>query len=339
MKPIMIGIDLAKNVFELYGSDAGGQVFRRRLRRAGMERYFASLPPSIVGMEACAGAHYWARMLRRLGHEVRIMPPAYVKPYVKRNKTDGRDAEAVWEAMQRPTMRFVAVKSEAQQGIGVLQRARELLVRQRTMLANAVRAAFAEFGIVAPQGYKGLRALMTQLDAAEGPLPEPARMALCVLAEQWQRLDAEVRSLEARIVRAVREEERAERLLEIPCVGPLTCAAVLAKVPDMRVFRSGRGFAAWLGLTARQRGSGGKRRSGRISKQGDRTLRSLLIIGASAYLRHARKRAATDPWLAGLLARRPYKVVMVALAAKTARIIWALLAKNQRYRAPLPAAA
>lgn len=339
MKPIMIGLDLAKSVFQLHGSDAEGQVFRRRLRRAEVERYFASLRPAIVGLEACGGAHYWARTLQRLGHEVRIMPPAYVKPYVKRNKTDGRDAEAVWEAMQRPTMRFVAVKSEAQQAIGVLHRARELLVRQRTMLANAVRAAFAEFGIVAPQGYKGLRTLIAQIDGADGSLPEPARSALSLLAEHWKQLDADVRSLEARIVQAARQDERAERLMEIPCVGPMISAAVLAKVPDMHLFRSGRGFAAWLGLTGRVHGTGGKQRSGPISKKGDRMLRSLLIVGASAYLRHARMRGVKDPWLAGLLARRPYKVAMVALAARTARIIWALLVKNERYRAPQPAAA
>jgi transposase len=339
MHTIMIGLDLAKNVFQVHGSDGSGQVFRRRLRRAEVERYFASLPAAaVVGMEACAGAHYWGRTLQRLGHEVRMMPPAYVKPYVKRNKNDARDAEAVWEAMQRPTMRFVAVKSEANQAIAVLHRTRELLVRQRTMAANALRAGFAEFGIVAAQGIKGLRTLIAQL-AAEDAIPQPACAALLLLGQRWQELDANIRELEAGILRAARQDERARRLMEVPGVGPIVASAVLAKVADPHVFRSARGLAAWLGFTPRQSSSGGKQRSGAISKQGDRTLRSLLIIGASAYLRQARARGIKNPWLAKLLARRPYKVVAVALAHKTARIIWALLVKGERYRAPAPAAA
>jgi transposase len=289
-------------------------------------------------MEACASAHHWGRALQRLGHEVRMMPPAYVKPYVKRNKTDGRDAEAVWEAMQRPTMRFVAVRSEASQAIGVLHRTRELLVRQRTMAANALRAAFAEFGIVAPQGFAGLRGLIAQLAAAQCPIPQPAHAALALLAERWKALDGDVRTLEARIMSAARRDERAERLMDIPGVGAIVAAAVTAKVADPQAFRSGRDFAAWLGLTPRQHSSGGKQRSGGISKQGDRPLRTLLVNGASSHLRHAIARGVKDPWLAELLARRPYKVVAVALAAKTARIIWALLVKGERYRAPVSAA-
>jgi transposase len=340
MNAIMIGLDLAKNVFQIHSTDASGQVSRRQLRRAQMEGYFASLPAAaVVGMEACGGAHHWARLLQRMGHEVRMMPAAYVKPYVKRNKTDSRDAEAIWEAMQRPTMRFVPVRSEASQAIGVLHRTRTLLVRQRTAAGNAIRAAFAEFGIVAAQGGKGLRQLIDHLADAHAPLPSTACEALLVLARQWTELDGAVRTLEARIARAARQDEQAERLIEAPGVGPITASAVIAKVENPGAFRTARGFSAWIGFNTRQNGTGGKQRSGGISKQGDRTLRTLLINGASAYLRQAIRRGVKDPWLAGLLARRPYKVVMVALAAKTARIIWALLVKGERYRAPAAAAA
>lgn len=334
----MIGLDLAKNVFQVHAVDGSGSpVLRRQLRRAQMLKFFGGLEPCIVGMEACGSAHYWARELAKLGHEVRLMPPAYVKPYIKRNKTDGRDAEGCCEAMQRPTMRFVAVKSEQQQAVQVLHRTRGLLVRQRTMAANALRAAFAEFGVVAAQGLKGMRALAERLSATDCPLPAPARAAVLVLARQWQSLDEDVRALERRIVQAAREDAAARRLMQVPCIGPIIASALVTAVPDAKVFRSGRGFAAWLGLTPRQSGTGGKQRSGSISKQGDRHLRSLLITGASAQLRHARTRG-TDLWLTELLARRPYKVVAVALAAKTARIAWALLAKGEDYRAPVSAA-
>jgi transposase len=334
----MIGLDLAKSVFHVHGMAREGAVFRRRLRRAEMERYFAAQPPAVVGMEACAGAHHWARRLQGMGHEVRLMPPAYVKPYVKRNKTDGRDAEAIWEAMQRSTMRFVAVKSEEQQAVLVLHRTHSLLTRQRTMLANSLRAVFAEFGVVAAQGVKGLGELMERLAAPDCPLPEPARALMLVVAGQWKALDGEVRALERHIVRAARANADARKLMDVPGIGPITASALAATVPDPQVFRTARGFAAWVGLTPRQHGTGGKTRSGAISKQGDRNLRRLLIIGASAQLRHARRRGSKDPWLRELMARRPYKVVAVALAAKTARIAWAMLAKEETYRAPKPVA-
>jgi transposase len=334
----MIGLDLAKNVFQVHCVDAAGQVvLRRQLRRAQVLRFFAKLEPCVVGMEACGGAHYWARELRRLGHEVRLMPARYVKPYVKRNKTDGRDAEAICEAMQRPSMRFVPVKSVEQQGVLVLHRTRDLLSRQRTMAGNALRGALAEFGIVAAQGVKGLRELMGGL--ADAPIPEPARAALSLLAVQWEKLDDAVRKLEGQIVRAVRTDETARRLTEVPTVGPITASAILAKVSDPRAFRSGRDFAAWVGLTPSQSGTGGKQRSGGISKQGDRTLRTLLVLGASSRLRQERKRGVKDPWLRALLGRRPFKVVAVALAAKTARIIWAMLVRGERYRPRTAAAA
>ena len=338
MQVSMIGLDMAKNIFQVHGIDAAGTVvLRKRLRRGQVERWFAGLAPAVVGMEACGGAHYWARRLQEFGHEVRLMAPCYVKPYVRRNKTDGRDAEAICEAMQRPSMRFVAVKSAEQQAVLALHRARELLVRQRTMAANALRAAFAEFGVVAPQGVKGLRELMAQLPPAA--IPAPAHAALASLARHWQALDADIAALERVIIKTTRSDPAAHRLMAIPGVGPIVASAVLATVPEIKAFRSGRGFAAWLGLTPRQHNSALKRRAGGISKQGQRSLRTLLIVGASAHLRQERARGVRDPWLAGLLARRPVKVAAVARAAKTARIVWAMLARNEAYRAPLPQAA
>lgn len=336
----MIGLDLAKNVFQVHGVDASGQVvLRRQLRRGQVERFFAELPPCVVGMEACGGAHYWARVVQQLGHEVRLMHASYVKPYVKRNKNDGRDAEGVCEAMQRPTMRFVPVKSEAQQGILAVHRTRELLIRQRTMTGNGLRAGLAEFGIVAAQGVKGLRQLMSALAAGDCAIPEAARAALSLLAVQWEHLDRAVTKLEGEIVRAVRAEATARRLLEIPAVGPIGASAVLAKVPDPHVFRSARDFAAWVGLTPKGSGTGGKHRSGHISKQGDKTLRTLFVLGATSHLRQEIARGVKDPWLRELLARRPFRVVAVALAAKTARVIWAMLVTGEFYRHPVATAA
>jgi transposase len=334
MKISMIGLDLAKNVFQVHCIDGSGTVLvQRQLRRGQVQGFFAKLAPAVVGLEACAGAHHWARLLRGMGHDVRMMAPGYVKPYVKRNKTDSRDAEAICEAMQRPTMRFVQIKSVESQAILMLHRTRMLLVRQRTMAANALRAGCAEFGLVAAQGLKGLHSLMAQvMDEAAGAIPELARSALRLLARQWEALDDDIRGLEARIVRAAREDHTAQRLVEIPSVGPITASTTVAMVPDARMFRTGRDFAAWLGLTPRQQGTGGKTRSGGISKQGDRTLRTLLIVGASSVLRQAKLRGSKDPWVSAMLARRPFKVVAVALAARTARIIWALMVKGERYR-------
>jgi transposase len=336
----MIGLDVAKSVFQVHGIDATGAVtVRRQLRRGQVEGFFAKLAPCTVGLEACGGAHHWARLLQRLGHEVRMMPAHYVKPYVKRNKTDGRDAEAICEAMSRPTMRFIPIKSEETQAELALHRTRALLVRQRTMLANALRAGLGEFGIVAAQGNKGLLTLMRQRAEKPSAIPEAAHAALTRLAVQWENLDGAVRDLEARIVRSARADAAARRLMAIPGVGPMAASLSVAKVPDPGMFRSGRDFAAWLGLTPRERGTGGKQRSGGISKQGDRSLRQLLILGASARLAHARRRGVADPWLRALLARRPFKVAVVALAAKLARIIWALLKTGEQYRGPQPHAA
>jgi transposase len=335
-KVSMIGLDLAKNVFQVHGIDAAGKVVvRRQLRRRQVEKFFAELPTGVVvGMEACGGAHHWGRVLQKLGHEVRMMAPAYVKPYVKRNKNDGRDAEGICEAMGRPTMRFVPVKSlESQAGL-TLHRTRRLLVRQRTMSANAFRSALAEFGVVAAQGLKGLRSLMQALNDPASAIPEAARMPLRVLAQQWERFNADICKLEAEIVRAAKADAVARRLMAIPGLGPLGATACLAALPNASVFTSGRDFAAWIGLTPRQFSTGGKQRSGGISKQGDRTLRNLLILGATSYLKVERARGAKDPWLRDLLVRRPFKVAAVAYAAKMARIIWAMLVTGEFYRAP-----
>lgn len=338
-KTITIGLDIAKNVFQVHGVDETGQiVLQRRLRRAQVEPFFTKLAPALIGAEACGSAHHWGRVLTGLGHEVRLMPPAYVKPYVKRNKTDGRDAEAICEAVGRPSMRFVAIKSEEAQAVGSLHRARDLLVRQRTMLANALRGMLAEFGVVAAQGHKGLAELMRAVEAVP-PIPEAARVAAAAMARQWKEVDGEVGALERGIVHAAKENEAARRLMEIPGVGPISASAIVTAVADPHVFRSARGFAAWLGLNPRQNNSGDKRRSGGISKQGNRNVRRLLILGATSHMRQVRARTATDPWLVALLARRPVKVASVARAAKTARIAWALLARGQRYRAPAAAAA
>lgn len=329
----MIGLDLAKNVFQVHGVDAFGRVvLRRQLRRSAVEKFFAQLPPCIVGIEACGSAHHWARVIGRYGHDVRLMPPAYVKPYVKRNKNDGRDAEGICEAVGRPSMRFVPVKSVAQQAALAVHGTRALLVRQRTMAANALRAALSEVGIVAAQGYEGLRELMARLEEPSEEIPEMMRAALLVLAKHWQALDTDERVLERQIAKAARCDRDARRLMEAPGVGPMIASTVLAKVPDPKVFRSGRDFAAWIGLTGKDHGTGGKHRPGRISKQGDRVLRALLISGASSYLRQQKARGVSDPWLRELLARRPYKVAMVAFAAKTARILWAMMVKGEHYR-------
>jgi transposase len=335
-----IGLDLAKNVFQVHGVDASGRiVVRRQLRRGAVEPFFALLPRCIVGMEACGSAHHWARLIGSYGHEVKLMPPAYVKPYVKRNKNDGRDAEGICEAVSRPTMRFVPVKSVTQQATLAVHGVRALLVRQRTMAANALRAALSEIGIVTAQGYDGLRQLMARLEEPSEDIPENMRDSLLMLAGHWQALDADERALERQIAKAARCDQHARRLMQVPGVGPIIASVILAKVPDPKVFNSGRDFAAWIGLTGRDHGTGGKHRPGHISKQGDRVLRALFISGASAQLRQQLARSVNDPWLRELLARRPYKVVMVALAAKTARILWAMMAKGEAYRPRASAAA
>ena len=334
----MIGLDIAKNVFEVHGRDASGKVvLRHRLKRAQMEKVFAELPKAVIGLEACGSAHHWGRLLERLGHEVRLMPPAYVKPYVKRNKNDARDAAACCEAMSRPDMRFVRLKTLEQQAALSLHRGRELLVRQRTQLGNALRSLLAEFGIVAPVGKRGLDHLVAAVTSEEAMLPEPALSVARMLATQRANLEAAIEDLHARIVAEARADARALLLGSAPGVGPLTAHALLATMPDPARFRSGRDFAAWLGLTPREDSTGGKRRLGAITKQGDQTLRRLLVLGATAWLRQvATHPEKGSPWLRRLMARQPKKKILaVAQAARTARILWAMLTHNQPYRAPL----
>lgn len=330
-----IGLDLAKNVFQLHGVDAAGNVLlRKQLRRGDVLRFFAGLSPCLVGMEACATAHYWARELAKLGHTVRLMPPAYVKPYVKRGKTDAADAEAIAEAVTRPTMRFVAVKTAEQQAILMLHKVRDLLIRQRTMLINALRGHLAEFGIIAARGPGGVTAAIAALHEAQDGLPMLARVALHGLVDQLRIVRDEVVKVEKRIVAHHRADDASRRLATIPGIGPITASAIAAAVPDATLFKSGRQFAAWLGLTPRTHSSGGKERLVGITKQGDGYIRRLLVIGATAVIRLARQDNASKAWAAKLLERKSARLVSVALANKTARIAWALLARNQSYVAP-----
>jgi len=329
-----IGLDLAKHVFQVHGvNEEGNVIVRRQLRRSMVMKFFAEFAPCTVGIEACSSAHYWGREIAALGHTVKLMPPAYVKPYVKRGKNDAADAEAICEAVMRPTMRFVAIKSAEQQANGMTYKARELLVRQRTQLVNALRAHLSELGIVAAQGDGKLADLIVAVrDENENRLPPAARWALQELADQIEALTSRIARLNTQIVSQVRASEAGRRLTSVPGVGPITAGAVLAMVPDPAGFRSARHFAAWLGFAPRQKSSGGKRRSGAISKQGNRYLRSLLILGAANVLRFWRKDASHSAWLAALRERRPFKVVAVALAHKMARIVWALMVKGGIYR-------
>jgi|SRR5579859_3984798 len=330
---ITIGLDIAKSVFQVHGVDASGSiVVRRQLRRAELLKYFGSLPPCLVGMEACGSAHYWARQIVALGHEVRLLPPAHVKPYVKRGKkNDAADAAAICEAVTRPQMRSVPIKSEASQAVLLLHRARDLLVRQRTMLICSFRSHLAEFGVIAGQGKGNFAKLVASLD--RHGLPAPALVALRLLAAQIDDAHAKVDALEQEIVTQHRREAASRRLASIPGIGPIIASAIAASVPDASVFKSGRQFAAWLGLVPRQNSTGGKERLGGITKAGDRYLRRLLVIGATGLIRYKRK---TIPgglaWVSALLAKKPVRLVTVALANKMARIAWAVLCRNEVYR-------
>lgn len=331
-----IGLDLAKQVFQVHGADADGtQLFNRQLRRAEVLRFFEKQPPCLVGLEACGGAHFWAREIAALGHDVRLIPPAYVKPFVKRGKTDAADAEAISEAVTRKTMRFVPVKSVEQQAAAMVLKTRTLLVRQRTQAINALRAHLSELGIIAAAGVTKVATLTAIVrDATDERLPAATRFALTAVADQIDVLDEQIDQFEREIVTEAKHDEDMCRLTTIPGVGAITAATVKALVPDPDGFQSGRHFAAWLGLTPRSHSSGGKQRLGSISKMGNTELRSLLVVGATAVLRYAKNNDKALPWLAALLARRPYKVVAVALANKMARIIWSLLVKGGIYRKP-----
>jgi transposase len=330
----MIGLDIAKNVFEVHGCNAAGEVvLRRTLKRGTVAKVLSKLPPAVIGMEACGSAHHWARVLSGFGHDVRLMPPGYVKPYVKRNKNDAIDAAACCEAVGRPSMRFVPIKTVDQQAALSLHRSRDLLVKQRTQLANALRALLAEFGIVAGAGKAGLTQLIEQLRAGPLELPADAIVSATVLADQHAAADAAAEALKQRIKAQARADKTARMLQTAPCVGPLTAHAMRAALPDPSRFKSGRDFAASLGLTPSVNGTGGKTWTGHITKKGDRSLRRLLVQGATSWIRHVSKRLEkASPWLRGMLARKPRKLVAVALAARNARLLWAMLTHNQPYR-------
>jgi transposase len=331
-----VGLDLAKSVFQVHGTDEDGRpVMRRKLRRGQMLGFFSGLSPCLVGMEACASAHYWARELQALGHEVRLIPPQYVKPFVKTNKNDASDAEAICEALIRPTMRFAPIKSAEQQSVLMLHRARELLVRQRTMLINALRGHCGEFGLVVAQGASRVAELITVIeDPADDRLPEVAREALGTLVEQLRMVQVQINSLEKKLMAWHRASEASQRLETIPGVGVITATALVATIGDASQFHSGRQLAAWLGLVPKQHSSGGKERLGRISKRGDGYLRKLLVHGARTVLLWSRrKKENRSAWQEALLARRPTNVVLVAMANKTARVVWAMLSRGETFRA------
>ncbi len=333
-----IGLDLAKNVFQVHGADGSGHaVIRKKLRRDQTLSFFSQMPPCLVAMEACGGAHFWGREIGKLGHEVGLIPPAYVKPFVKRQKNDAADAEAICEAAQRPSMRFVPVKSEETQGAAMVFRVRELLIRQRTQAINALRGHLAEFGAVVPQGAGNAARLVALVeDRGSGP-PDDARGTSEVLVGTLAQLDAQLGKLDAEIARRAKENAVARRLMTVPGIGPLIATAIAVLAPPPETFRRGRDFAAWLGLVPRQHSTGGKQRLGATTKMGERSLRRLLIIGANSVVikRHVHREAQPGTWLGGLLSRKPPMLVRVALANKMARIVWALMARGGVYRSPV----
>ena len=338
MSVIRIGLDVAKNVFQVHGVDQHGNVvILKRIRRQNLLMFFGSLPSCLIGVEACSGSHHWARELTRLGHQVRMMPARYVKPYVQRGKNDALDAQAICEAVSRPTMRFAAIKTAEQQAVLTLHRAREILVKQETMLANLIRGCLGEFGIVAPLGIRRLPELMEVIrDGADDRLPREARIAMIEVADQLCDLQRRIKAIERAIQAWHRSNGASRRLTTIPGVGTITASAIVATIANPTEFKSARHFAAFLGLTPKEHSTGGRRRLGRISKQGDAYIRRLLILGGTSLVRYARG-AGGSVWAKQLLGRRPTRIVTVALANKAARIIWALLTRGGVYQ-PIPAA-
>lgn len=340
-KVTIIGVDLAKNVFQLHGAAADGSVvFRKKLSRPQFQKFMAAQPACIVAMEACGSGHYWARQMAQLGHEPKLISPRYVKPFLKRQKNDAADAEAIVEAAQRPTMRFVEPKSEEQQCRTVIFRTRERMVNQRTELVNALRAHLYEFGFVAPQGIGHLGRLVEVVEDKHCALPDLVRDTCCDLLDQIWRLTDRIDALKNKIDALSKEGEMSKRLRTMPGVGPIAALAIETFAPSMETFKCGRDFAAWLGLVPRQNSTGGKQKLGKTSKMGQRDIRRLLIIGAMAVVRWAsRKGAPEGSWLGRMLAKKPRMLVAIALANKMARGIWAMLTKQEAYRNPATVAA
>jgi transposase len=334
MTIIRIGLDTSKHVFQVHGVDEAEQpVLRRQVRRSEVERFFAKQPPTCIGIEACGASHHWARVLRGLGHEVVLVPAQYIRPYVKRGKNDAIDAAAICEAMSRPGMRFVAIKSAEQQAGLMLLKARDLLVKQRTMLINAIRGHAAEFGLIAAKGPVKVAELLQRAHAEESGVPALALEMLSLLSGQLDALEVKLRALETRLLALHKENLVSRCLASQPGIGPIGAISFALKVTNPQGFRSGRHFAAWLGLTPRENSTGGRHRPGRISRQGDEGLRKLLVLGATAVIRFA-KAGKTSPWLLNLLARRPKKLAAVALANKMARTLWAMMVSGELYRRP-----
>jgi transposase len=331
-KIIRIGMDTSKSVFVLHGVDAAEQpVLRKKLRRRQVLEFFAKLEPTKIGLEACGGAHYWARELRALRHEVVLLPPQYVKPYVKRNKNDAADAEAICEAMSRPTMRFVPVKTAEQQAALMLAGLREQLINRRTQLSNAIRGYAGEFGLTAARGLDKIEPLLARV-AADATLPELARELFAAYGTQYAEVQKQVRETEAKMMAWHKSHELSRRLAEVPSIGPVGASLLTMKVVDPRAFRSGRDFAAWLGLTPKDHSTAGKQRLGVITRAGDETLRRTLVVGATAVTKQVRcGRGHPSPWLVALLKRKPPKLAAVALANRTARIAWKLMVSGERY--------
>ena len=336
--PVVIGLDIAKNVFQVHGADSEGRcVLRRRLRRADVVSFFARLPPCLVGIEACPSGHHWARELRGLGHDARLIPPQYVRPFVKTNKNDAADAEGICEAVVRPNMRFVPIKSVEQQAAMMLHRTRALLLRQRTQLINAVRGHLAEFGLVARRGARNIRELADLVrDSRPDELPEAAQAMLVLLLEQIREAQVRIAQTERALEAWAKRSDACRRLMAIPGVGTMSATALVLAMDDPKRFRSGRHFAAWLGLVPKQSSSGDRQVLGRISKRGDGYVRTLLIHGARSLTRWRRN---SWPWLTALMARRPTNVAAVAIANKTARTAWALLVHGDRFERELASAA